>query len=138
MPGLVLGIIGIGAMFAATVVAYFAFGQFAASMTALGALLLIGLTFWLEFGVFPKSRFAKELSVSEKPGGNQPLVADPAAVIGRDCIALTLMAPGGLVELGGQQYDALCRSGHAARGDRLTVVDVNSFQLVVTKPTNNS
>jgi membrane-bound serine protease (ClpP class) len=137
LPGLVLGVLGIVAMAAGTAAAFFNFGTEAGGLTALGALALVVLTFWLEFSVFPKTRLARALSLTATNGPPPPPVADPAAVVGRECVARTLMTPGGLVELDGRSYEALCRSGQAAPGERLKVVDVSSFQLIVTQPTKN-
>jgi membrane-bound ClpP family serine protease len=137
-PTLVLGAIGFVAMIAATVVAFSRFGPVAGGATAFGALVLTALTLWLEFVVFPKSRLGRALSTTGVSGRNQPPVADPAAVTGRECVAVTTMAPSGYVELDGRQYEAMCRSGRASPGERLKIVEVNSFQLVVTQPVKSA
>jgi membrane-bound ClpP family serine protease len=138
VPGLVLGVLGIIAMAGATLTAFFSFGPEMGSLTAAVALTLVALTLWLEFSVFPKTRLARALSLNATNGPPPPPVADPAVVLGRECVARTVMTPGGLVELDGRSYEALCRSGQAAVGERLKIVDVNSFQLIVIQLTKNT
>ena len=66
-------------------------------------------------------------------GRSQPEVADRAAVLGREALAVTLLAPSGYVELEGRRYEAFCQSGQAAVGARLRVVELDAFRLVVTQ-----
>jgi membrane-bound serine protease (ClpP class) len=132
-PGMVLGALGVVAMIAGAAVAFDRFGPIAGGLTAVGALVLAAFTFWLEFVVFPQTRLSRALSVTGASGTNRPPVPDPAAVTGRECVALTAMAPSGYVDLDGRQYEATCRSGKVAPGERLKIVEVDSFQLVVTQ-----
>ena len=98
------------------------------------AILLGGLTLYLEFVVLPKSRLARTFSMAETSAGqSQPEVADRAAVLGREAMAVTTLAPSGYVELEGRRYEAFCQSGHADAGSRLRIVEVDNFRLVVTQ-----
>ena len=40
----------------------------------------------------------------------------------------------GIVEIDGRRYEAFARHGHSAKGERLDVVDVDNFRLIVSKP----
>jgi membrane-bound ClpP family serine protease len=84
--------------------------------------------------LLPKSRLAKSFSMSGTVAGtSQPPIAD-RAVIGRQVVAITALAPSGMVELGGRRYEAFSRSGLAQAGERLDIVDVDNFRLIVSKP----
>ncbi len=65
-------------------------------------------------------------------GPSQPPVAErPSEVVGREALALTALAPTGLVQIDGRRYEARCDSGFADAGARLKVARVETFQLVV-------
>jgi membrane-bound serine protease (ClpP class) len=104
-------------------------------MIATGIAAVIGaLTLYLEFSLLPKSRLARALSMAETNSSrSQPSVADREAVLGRDAIAVTTLAPSGFVEVNGRRYEAFCQSGQVAAGTRLRVVDVATFHLVVNQ-----
>lgn len=89
---------------------------------------------YFEFVVLPKSRLAKQFSMTETVAGrSQPEVADRAAVVGAEAAAVTTLAPSGYVEVDGRRYEAYCQSGHVVAGTRLRIVDVDTFRLVVTQ-----
>jgi membrane-bound ClpP family serine protease len=76
----------------------------------------------------------KGLVVESTSGSSsQPPVA-PEAVIGKPATAVTILAPSGYVLVEGRRFEAFCRSGHADRGDALSVIGVDNFRLIVTKP----
>jgi len=134
VPGAVLGILGGLCLLGGVVAAFTQLGSMG-GMIATGTALVIGvLTIYLEFVVFPKTRLAKKFSMTETVSSrSQPEVADRAAVIGREVVAVTTLAPSGYVELDGRRYEASCLSGLAAAGVRLRIVDVDTFRLVVTQ-----
>lgn len=103
-------------------------------MVSTGAALLIGaVLLYFEFVILPKTRLAKRFSMAETVSGrSQPEVADRAAVVGAEAVAVTTLAPSGYVEVGPRRYEAFCESGHAVAGTRLRIVDVDTFRLVVT------
>ncbi len=134
VPGGLLGLVG-GLCLLAGVVA--AFNQFGASGGAIatGLALFIGaFTIYAEFVILPKTRLAKKFTMSETVAGrSQPEVADRAAVIGREVVAVTKLAPSGVVTLDGRRYEAFSQSGLAEVGSRLRVVDTDTFRLIVTQ-----
>jgi membrane-bound ClpP family serine protease len=134
VPGAVLGIVGGLLFLAGTLVSFARFG-FEGGLLAGGlAAALLGLALYLEFVVLPKSRLAKTFSMTATVAGtSQPPVAD-AAVVGRTAVAATALVPSGYVEIGGRRYEAFSRSGHAAAGETLEVVGVDTFRLIVSKP----
>ena len=54
-------------------------------------------------------------------------------MIGREAVAETTLAPSGFVRIDGRRYEAFCRSGHVAPGERLQVVGLDNFRIVVSK-----
>jgi membrane-bound serine protease (ClpP class) len=134
VPGAILGVLGGFCLLVGAVAAFLRFGV-SGGAVATGIALAIGaLTLYLEFVVLPKSRLARKFSMTETVSSrSQPEVADRAAVVGREAVAVTTLAPSGYVELEGRRYEASCLSGLVAVGARLRVVDVDTFRLVVTQ-----
>ncbi|MBW8781345.1 MAG: serine protease [Verrucomicrobia bacterium] len=134
VPGGLLGIFAGLCLLAGVVTAFLQFGA-VGGLVATGIALLIGaLTLYFEFVLLPKTRLARTFSMTETVAGrSQPEVAERAAVLGREAVAVTTLAPGGYVEIDGRRYEAFCQSGHAAAGARLRVVEVDTFRLVVTQ-----
>jgi len=134
VPGAVLGVLGGLCLLGAVVASFLHFGGFGGTVATVVALAIGSITLYLEFVVLPRSRLAKKFSMTETVSStSQPVVADRAAVVGREAVAVTTLAPGGYVELDGRRYEASCRSGLAAAGTVLRVVDVDTFRLVVTQ-----
>jgi membrane-bound serine protease (ClpP class) len=134
VPGGVLGALAGCALLGGVVAAFMHFGP-AGGAIATGLALLIGmLTLYLEFVLLPKTRLARALSMSGTgTGRTQPEIAERAAVVGREAVALTTLAPTGYVEIDGRRYEASCQSGLASVGARLRVTDVDTFRLIVTQ-----
>jgi len=134
VPGAVLGVMGGLCLLSGVVTAFVQLGA-AGGAVATGIALLIGVvTLYLEFVWLPKTRLARTFSMTETVAGrSQPEVADRAAVIGREAVAVTMLAPSGYVEIDGRRYEAFCQSGQAGAGARLRVVELDNFRLIVTQ-----
>jgi membrane-bound ClpP family serine protease len=134
VPGAILGIIG-GLCLAAGVTVAFSHYGFEGAATAGGAaLVLVGITLYLEFVLLPKSRLARTFSMTATVAGkSQPAIAS-RTVIGRRTVAVTPLTPSGIVELDGRRYEAFARSGHVPVGAQLDIVDLDNFRLIVSSP----
>lgn len=133
-PGAVLGILGALAMAGGCVVAFSTLGNTGGLVATLVALLLLGLVLYVEFVLLPKTRFGRKFFLHNAVDAtSQPPLATAGDVVGKFCEAETTLAPTGFVSLDGRRYEAFSRSGHALKGARLKVVDVDNFRLIVTK-----
>jgi membrane-bound ClpP family serine protease len=134
VPGAVLGVLGGLCLLGGVVTAFLQLGSTGGLIATLVALLIGALTLYLEFVWLPKTRLARKFSMSETmTGRSQPEIAERDAVIGREAVAVTLLAPSGYVEVDGRRYEAFCRSGQADAGARLRVVELDNFRLIVTQ-----
>ena len=130
----VMAAVGGVAMVAGCVIAYRDFGILAAGLAAVTALVLLGGAIYIELVLLPKTRVGKGLVVESTSGSSsQPPLAKDAAVVGKQAIADTTLAPSGYVLVDGQRYEAFCRTGHVARGAALRVVGMDNFRLIVAK-----
>lgn len=136
LPGAIAGIIGGCLLVLGAIVSFTTYGAGGGLVATLGAAVLVGVMLYAELVWLPRSRLGRELVVEATVGGqSQPPIAS-ADVVGKPAVALTTLAPSGVVEIEGRRYEAYCRTGHAVRGATLQVVDVDNFRLVVseTKP----
>lgn len=134
VPGAVLGILGGLALAMGVILSFVRLGFQHGMLATLVAALVGALALYLEFVLLPKSRLARSLAVSGTAGGaGQPPVAD-RSVVGRQALTVTALAPSGLVEIDGRRYEAFARHGHSPKGERLEVVGIDNFRLIVSKP----
>ena len=134
IPGGLLAVVSGVCLLAGVVTAFIQLGTTGGAL-ATGIALIIGMaTLYFEFVVLPKTRLAKQFSMTETVSGrSQPEVADRGAVMGAEVVAVTTLAPSGYVEMNGRRYEAFCRSGHVLPGTRLCIVDVDTFRVIVTQ-----
>lgn len=138
VPGAILGIIGTVLIIIGVAVSFSQYGTDGGLIATAVALGLTAVTLYLEFVLLPKSRVAKKLSLTDTVSAtSQPAVADRTAVIGRQATAITALVPTGYVELDGRRYEAFARHGHAQPGERLDIIDLDNFRLIVSKSTNH-
>lgn len=110
------------------------FGGAAAAAAGAVAIVLLGAAIYLELVWLPKSRLGRAMVVQSTVGStSQPAPAKSEEVVGKGAEALTTLAPSGYVQVEGKRYEAFCRSGHAAKGDHMTVIGVDNFRLIVSK-----
>ena len=139
VPGAILGIVGGLLILIGVIVAFSTYGFDGGLIASAAALVLTGIALYLEFVLLPKTRLARALSMSDTVSGtSQPALADRKKVVGRQAIAVTALTPTGYIELDGQRYEAFARHGHTQPGERLDIVDIDNFRLIVSKPSTNA
>lgn len=132
VPGGFLGVAGGAFMLAGVAVAFVKFGGTAGAVTTVVAVAVLGAAIFAEFKLLPKSRFARAFSMTATVTGAATKPALDAA-IGAECVAQTKLRPSGYVAIGAARYEAFCRSGGVEAGERLRVVGVDNFRLIVTQ-----
>ncbi|MDO8540235.1 MAG: NfeD family protein [Opitutaceae bacterium] len=138
LPGGIAGTIGGAALLAGCWLAFSTYGSSIGTVATLAACALVALTLYLELVWLPRTKMGRTMVVEATiDSRSQPPPADAAMVVGQPAVALTTLAPSGYVSVGGKQYEAYCRSGHAARGANLSVVGVDNFQLIVSEIKNS-
>ena len=131
VPGGVLGIVGGLSLLGGVLVAFDRFGPGGGAWALAAGLLVTAIALYLEFVLLPRSRLAKALSLTATvEGRSQPPVAD-ASLTGRTGVAVTTLAPTGIVECEGRRYEAFSRSGLIAAGAPVQVTAVETFRILV-------
>ena len=131
VPGGVLGIVGGVSLLGAVLVAFDRFGPGGGAWALAAGLLVTAVALYLEFVLLPRSRLAKALTLTATVAGrSQPPVAE-ASLAGRLGVAVTTLAPTGIVECEGRRYEAFSRSGLIAAGAPVEVTAVETFRILV-------
>jgi len=134
VPGAVLGIVGGIFMLAGCGVAFSEFGATGGAIAVVAAGLLLGLTFYVEFVLLPKTRLGKRMFLEKAVHGvSQPLPAEAKEIVGLSGETLTTLAPSGYVRVGDQKYEAFSQSGLVPKGAAVKVTGLDNFRLIVTK-----
>lgn len=136
LPGAIAGIVGGLALLAGSILAFVNFGPGVGTLASFGAVVLVGLMLYVELVWLPKTKFGRRLVVEATVDG-QATTAPAKTIVGKTASALTTLAPSGYVAVDGKRYEAFSRSGHAARGATLTVVDVDNFRLIVSESSHS-
>ena len=133
-PGPLCGIAGAICMVLGVVKAFALFGATGGAVAVLLALGALAAVIYLEFVWLPRSRLMKSIAVGAAgEGTSQPELARSEDVVGRDGVAQTVLAPTGFVMVDGRRYEAYCQTGHMEAGERLRVVGLDNFRLLVSK-----
>lgn len=134
LPGAVAGILGALSMAAGCVISFVLFGPGGGTIATVVALILLGLTLYLELVWLPNTSFGKKLIVQAKVVAvSQPPLANPGMVVGKTAEALTTLSPSGYVLVEGRRYEAFCRSGQVPKGTMLRVIGIDNFRVIVTQ-----
>jgi len=132
LPGGVLGVMGGLTMLGAVVLAFRDYGLAGGALSLSVALVAVCGALYLELVVLPKTRLGRGLVLAGEVTGKATEPADPS-LVGRPCVAATVLAPSGFVTIDGRRFEASCRDGFAEAGTPLVVHSADNFRLVVSK-----
>lgn len=120
----------------AAAVAFFDFGAWASAGAGAAFLLscALALLFWSR--VIPKTRISGEIYLKSSESGRSPARA-AEGLAGREGTAKTPLCPSGVVEVGGELFDASCEDGHCEAGEKISVAASSPFGLKVRKIRKN-
>lgn len=133
VPGAILGVMAALCLAAGVGVAFLEHGTEGGLAALAVALFAVGGLLYFELRILPRTRVGRRMFLEKAIDGasQPPVAAESDKVVGREALALTALAPTGLVEVAGKRYEARCDSGFASEGARLRVVRIETFQLVV-------
>lgn len=136
VPGGILGGIAALMMLGGCAIANSRFGSTGGALALAAALVLIGITLFLEFYVLPKTRLGRRAFLdSEISATSAALGPEAQQLIGAKAEAITLLSPSGYIRVNGKRYEGFSQSGQISPGATLQVVGADNFRLIVT-PTN--
>ena len=135
LPGGILGVAGAVFLVVSFVLGYREFGFYGGSSFVVGNLLLVTVVIVVEVKLLKNSPLAKSFFLNTVIARESSETPHPKAItsdlIGKDAVALTNLAPAGLVDIGGASYDAVSQDGFIRKGEDLKVVRQDKSRLFV-------
>ncbi len=135
IPGGLLGVLGAMALIAGCVVAFVQHGASTGAITTVITLGAVGGLLIFEFVFLPRTPWGRRMFLRNRitgTAGSAERAAVEAALVGREAVAVTTLAPSGYVTIDGKRHEAFCRSGFAESGTMLKVVGKEAFRLIVS------
>jgi membrane-bound serine protease (ClpP class) len=131
IPGGVLGVIGAGSLMLAVVLGFVAFGfqNGVISAVAIFVFLALSLAFWMN--VIPKTRLGKTLMLSDSMAGSSSFSHSSKDMVGKEGVALSVLAPSGVARFDGQRMDVMAESSLINEGAQIRIVKVVGNNLIV-------
>ncbi len=133
LPGAIAGIVGGAALIFGSILSFVQFGSFGGSVATLTAIVMVGLMLYVELVWLPRTKLGRAMVVEATVSSQSQAPLASADIVGKSGLAVTTLAPSGVVEIAGKRYEAASRSGLVARGAPVTVVGLDNFHLVVTE-----
>ncbi len=133
IPGFgVVGVLGVGAMASACILAYLQLGSEAAALSVLAGVVISGLLFWR----LPKTRTAKSMVLSAAHKGH---AADPSLAALQDArgVAISDLRPAGSASIDGRVVDVITDGDYVERGSAICVVAVKGPRVIVSLATDS-
>jgi membrane-bound ClpP family serine protease len=100
------------------------------------AVVMIPATLIVAYRVFPKTRFGKSVTLNPTRAGRGagiPHSEELERLLGSDGVVLTPLRPVGMCEFSGHRVECIAESGYLARGETVTVIEVQGRKLLVRK-----
>ncbi len=137
IPGGVVGSIGALLLFGGCVMSFAEFGSGGGMIAVACAVALTIAALFVELVILPRTSVGKRAFLTAEIGGKSVALGEDArALVGKSGESVTMLSPSGYVLIDGHRFEAFCRSGQIPAGTPLTVVDADSFRLIVSPSTH--
>lgn len=134
VPGAVLGIISFIALCAATYLTFQEYGMFAAMLVFTGASVVIIVALFLFFRLMQKTGWTRSFFLTSSVKGNSTntdLEETRKELLGKRAETLTALAPTGMIQVDGKQFEAYSQSGFLEKGASCEVTGVETYRVLV-------
>lgn len=136
VPGMVLGIFGGGSLLTACYLTYKDYGFGESVYLFIGCIVLVILTIILELKLLPKTKMGMKLFLNQRVDDKSTDVLGESSLVGKTGIALTAMAPTGVVMVDNIQYEGFSQDGFIEKGESIIIIDRDNFRILVRKHLN--
>lgn len=133
VPGGVLGVLGVGAMVIACVLAFQSYGAMGAFIVFFIALIVTIVMLILEFKLLPKTKIGQAMFLNKAVEAQSTQELGDKGLEGKEGEALTTLAPTGMVQVEGKSYESFSRDGLIPKGGQIRVVGRDNFRIIVEK-----
>ncbi len=111
---------------------YCDYGVVGAVVASIASVLLAVSAFLVWLCVLPKTRFGKKIYLSTSQTGKASNI-DFKSLVNKEGVAESVLMPTGKVNIEGSLYDARSEFQHINVGDKVRVVQADTFSVVVKK-----
>ena len=132
LVGGIWGVAGFGFCAWAIWLAYSGYGTVAALLAAVASIIAGVGAFLVWLYVLPKTRLGKKIYLSTSQSGKASNV-DFKSLVGKEGVAESILMPSGKVNIDGVLYDARSEFQHIDMGDKVKVIQADTFSIVVKK-----
>lgn len=132
LPGGVLAVIGGLVLLAACAATYTEYGVVWAVTLLIFGLIGALLMFFLEIRLISTTRFGQQFALKSTIAAKLNPKADEA-LVGKEGVALTTLAPTGKVRIDAKTYVAQAEDGFLEKGHVIKVVRIETFKLIVAR-----
>ncbi len=133
VPGGVLGLLAVISLALAAYLAHEPWGIGGSVLLFLGSGFGILFVVFLEFKILGKSKFRNRFILASAVTGKSESLHSTDEIIGAEGVALTAMAPTGMIRVHDQKYEAFSRSGYLRKDQPVRVVARDNFRLIIEK-----
>lgn len=130
LPGAIIGVLGVGALIAATVLAFAEYGPGPGFATAVGVIIIVivFVALWVKY--FHRTYFGKKLTLTSEIGGSE-IHHQHAGLLGKTGVAACDLHPTGKALIDGRKVDVVAEVGLIEKDQPVTVVKVEGIRVVV-------
>ena len=132
LPGGILAVIGGMVLLSACALTYTDYGIVWAVTLLIFGMLGVLLMFFLEIRLIAHTRFGQQFALKSTIAAKLNPKADEA-LVGRDGITQTTLAPTGKVRVDGKTYVAQTEDGFLEKGHAIKVVRIETFKVIVAR-----
>jgi membrane-bound serine protease (ClpP class) len=132
LPGMIAGIVGVGLLLAAVVMAYTELGSDAGNLTLLLASVASAGLWWWWATYFQKTRLGQAMTLKSVDVGTSTM-AGLDAYVGLAAEAVTPLRPSGTVMVAGKRLDAMTDGEFIDAGSLVSVVRTHGMGLLVRR-----
>lgn len=133
VPGGILGVLGLVAIFGSWALAFVHLGLHGGLIAVVFGLVILGITLVIELKFLPRTKVGKRLFLNRAIEATSQKPLATADIVGKEGETLTTLVPTGVVLIDDRKYEAFSMSGMLEKGVRVKVVDYDSFRVRVKK-----
>jgi membrane-bound serine protease (ClpP class) len=136
VPGMVVGILGIGCLAASVVVGFHQYGPDTGVKLLLGEAVGLAVLFGIWIKYFPQSRLGQMLSLKNTNRDTQAQEVR-ARLVGKHGTIVAACRPAGVALIDGERVDVVSESTFLEEGQNVTVTGVEGIRVIVrAKPSS--
>lgn len=133
VAGVVLGLLGAGAIIAASVLAFQNYGTMPALLVFIASMAAVIIMLIFELKWLPKTKIGKRMFLEKAVDAQSTETLGGDDLIGKIGETQTILAPSGRVIVEGKEFEGFSQDGLINKGEAIRVVGRDNFRIIVKK-----